>query len=123
VYTASIQTHTTILPTAAAGHVWEGSQKIVRPRDELSSFRSPAEETFNATDIPVRSSVTTISADTKTKKYLGPESLPGFEEWVLQQPLGRQVYLSRVAYTWVMSRVNSPRQICQSFHKRTRAEL
>jgi hypothetical protein len=76
---------------AASGTVWEGSRNIIRPKDELSTYRSPAEETWNATDLPVRSSVTTLSTDTPKKQYLGPESMPTFEEWALQQPLGRQM--------------------------------
>lgn len=76
---------------AAASCVWEGSQCVVRPKDELSTYRTEAEEAFSATDIPMRSSVTTLATEVARRPYHGPEDLPSFEEWVLTKPLGRQM--------------------------------
>jgi len=85
---------------AAAESVWEGSRNVIRPArfntdhlsyEQLSSYRRPEEETFNASDIPIRSSVSKSTTETPKKSYLGPESMPTFEEWVLQKPLGRQL--------------------------------
>ena len=85
---------------AAAESVWEGSRNVIRPSrfntdhlsyEQLSSYRRPDQETFNASDIPIRSSVSKSTTETPKKSYLGPESMPTFEEWVLQKPLGRQL--------------------------------
>jgi len=76
---------------AAAACVWEGSRCVVRPQDELSTCRTEAEETYNATDIPVRSSVTMLATEAPRRTYLGPEDMPSFEDWVLSKPLGRQL--------------------------------
>ena len=92
---------------AAAGYVWEGSRSLVRPQTDASTysqrteqifnaeppkpFRAQAEETFNSADIPLRMSVTKGVSDVPRKAYTGPESMPSFEQWVLTQPLGRQM--------------------------------
>jgi hypothetical protein len=76
---------------AAAACVWEGSRCIIRPQHELSTYRTEAEETFNATDMSMRSSVTTMATDVAKRPYHGPEDMPSFEDWVLTKPLGRQL--------------------------------
>jgi hypothetical protein len=95
------------LSTAAAGNVYDGDRNIIRPLDELSTYRTAAEETFNATDMPMRCSVTQQVNESPKRHYLGPESMPSFEEWVLRRPLGRQVFcfcLVCVAFLFFSSR-------------------